>query len=201
MLRFKIGTLILFFLSLLVFQPAGIWGSLISLIFLCGFIFVLVKETLDAEKAPAPEAEPDTKEAAKPQQQPVPNTLNVKTTPIDVTPAPSKATQIENVLVEKIAFKRTSEEKSLLNAIKEGNIIAVRHLVADGVNVNTVNTKGITALMFAVRFNQLEMVRILIENNADVLTQSETGSTALSIAKENNNQEIIEYLLAAGAME
>ena len=84
-------------------------------------------------------------------------------------------------------------------AAKQGNLSAVRSLIAEGNDVNAVNASGRSALMSAVFFSNRGIVKELLVEGANVNGVDTQGRTALMIAVSNKDIEIVELLLAAGA--
>src|SRR5262245_42254019 len=89
-------------------------------------------------------------------------------------------------------------ETSLLDAVKTGNVDAVRRLVTNA-SVNTPEVDGTTALHWAVRADSLELVRMLLRAGADAKLANRYGVRPLTLAATNGNAAMIETLLAAGA--
>lgn len=74
----------------------------------------------------------------------------------------------------------------------------VIYLISNGFNVNSINYKGTTALMFAKsaasRTGNLELLQWLIHNGADVNLRDDAGKTALDYARKNDSIAVIELL-------
>jgi ankyrin repeat protein len=88
---------------------------------------------------------------------------------------------------------------SLLDAAKQGNVIAVRSLLSQRVDVDARDRDGMTALLWAVYADDREMVRLLLGAGANPGLVTGYGVTALGLAAENRDAVIVEQLLAAGA--
>lgn len=95
------------------------------------------------------------------------------------------------------------EVEQLLQASAEGDLEHVELLISKGVDVNSSNVKGWTALTVAAYNQNLEVVKYLIEQGADVNHANVNGTTVLMYAKSKIigtlNYEIINYLLDKGA--
>ena len=78
--------------------------------------------------------------------------------------------------------------------MSERNLNAFRHLLDQGVDVNTKDPTGETLLIHAARMNRPDFVKLLIERGADVNTKDNTGKTALDYAKEMKNEELIKLI-------
>jgi ankyrin repeat protein len=70
----------------------------------------------------------------------------------------------------------------------------VKLLVEHGVDINAVNKKGKTALMFAVESRQIRLINYLLEAGADINVADANGLTALRMAKENYSEDIVTLL-------
>ena len=68
-----------------------------------------------------------------------------------------------------------------------------------GVNVNGVNSKGCTSLMYACREGNADVVRTLITNGADVNVKDNGGTTPLIFAAYNGHQDIAQLLVEKNA--
>ncbi len=101
--------------------------------------------------------------------------------------------------------KLTYNEKKLLQAAKEGNIVSAKealtgddkHPAAD-VNYYT-DPFGQTALLFAVKHKQLEMVKFLFQQGADLEQSDSCNVTPLICAAEGKWLAGVQYLLEKGA--
>ena len=92
----------------------------------------------------------------------------------------------------------------LVNAVKAGEISAMKRMLAAGANVNSRDTDGSTLLMLAASEGDLPMVKVLIEGGADVNACDERGWAALAKAVYNTEMkrgfaEVVKALIAAGA--
>ena len=86
----------------------------------------------------------------------------------------------------------------LVKAVIDGQAELVRHLLAtSGIDVNTVNDRGYTALMAAAEFGDTEVVRqLLAAPSIDVNTVNDSGDTALMFAASEGHAEVVRQLLA-----
>src|ERR1700722_11969922 len=76
---------------------------------------------------------------------------------------------------------------SLVDAVKAGDIAAVRKLVKDRAELNRPEADGTTALHWAVRADDLETVRVLLQAGANPKAANRYGVTPLSLAVANGN--------------
>ena len=96
-------------------------------------------------------------------------------------------------------------ELALMDAARGGDIQAVKHHLAAGVDVNVIY-KGQTPLHLAATFRtpsignqRKEIVELLIAAGADVNAKADNGSTPLHKAASGGHKEIVELLIAKGA--
>jgi ankyrin repeat protein len=89
----------------------------------------------------------------------------------------------------------------LIQEIEEGDTEGVRILlVGDGIDPNTKDRYGFTALMSAAYTNRNEITGLLLEQGANVNERyREYGFTALSFALMEDNLEIVQILIDNGA--
>jgi ankyrin repeat protein len=90
-------------------------------------------------------------------------------------------------------------EVTLTEAVKNADVVAVRALLQQRVDVNQSESDGTTALHWAVHRDDLPIVDLLIRAGANVQAANRYGVAPLSLAAENGNATIIERLLEAGA--
>src|SRR2546423_10045727 len=72
-------------------------------------------------------------------------------------------------------------EGALIDAVKSGNVAAVRTLVRQG-NVNATESNGTTPLHWAVHLEHASLVNLLIESGAKVRVANRYGMTPLALA-------------------
>ncbi len=87
----------------------------------------------------------------------------------------------------------------LVEAARLGQVPVARSLLKSGVDANTREVDGATALTWAAHRNDLDLVDLLLRAGANVNASTDNGVTALSLATENNSGPLVERLLAAGA--
>lgn len=89
--------------------------------------------------------------------------------------------------------------EALTQAAEQGNQKAVFELIASGTSINSVDSRGQTALMAATHANQIDMVRVLLENGADVDLQDNMNDNPFLYAGAEGLLEILKLTIAAGA--
>jgi ankyrin repeat protein len=98
-----------------------------------------------------------------------------------------------------LAVALAAAEVPLIEAVKAGNMAAVRALLARQVDVNAVEGDGSTALHWAVERDDADLVTALIEAGARARVANRYGVTPLHVAATSGNVRVIELLLGAGA--
>src|SRR5437660_1580397 len=104
------------------------------------------------------------------------------------------------IVVGQSQEKNPPSDAALRKAAQDGDLQAVKDLLAKGADVNAKDDKGKTALLWAApaRDNP-EMMRLLIAKGADVNAKDNDGETALMIAAGQSNPGILAELIEAGA--
>ena len=96
-----------------------------------------------------------------------------------------------------------SEIDQFFKAAAEGDLEKVKSLVRNGIDVNSSNAQGWTALTNAVCNQHLSVVKFLVEHGADVNHTNVNGTTVLMYAKNKvigtKNYQVLNYLLNKGA--
>ena len=90
---------------------------------------------------------------------------------------------------------------ALVDAVKQGDLEAVRVLLAEQADVNAPEVDGTTALHWAANLGDSETVTLLVQAGADVRAENRYGVTPLSLACASGNASVsvIAQLLDAGA--
>ena len=97
-------------------------------------------------------------------------------------------------------FEQARNEKRFFDAVKSGNRDVVRQLVNKGVDINTKDGDGWTALMLATYYGDgYKTVRLLTELGADLDIQNEDGETALICAIIGKATKSAKILISNGA--
>ena len=85
---------------------------------------------------------------------------------------------------------------NLIDAAKQGNIIAVKEALEQGIDdINLKDTYGFTALEWASRQGQAEVAKLLIDKGADVNAKDYKGNTSLMQVSLNGHMEIVNLLI------
>ena len=87
----------------------------------------------------------------------------------------------------------------LIDAARDGDLAAVRALLAQGAGVNATEGDGTSALHWASYRDDIETVGLLLDAGADVNAANDLGATPLWAAGQNGSAVMVRRLLAAGA--
>jgi ankyrin repeat protein len=90
-------------------------------------------------------------------------------------------------------------DMALIAAASEGNVVAVKDLLAQGASVHAIDERGVTALIAAAYQNHLEVAKLLIEAGADVNVKDMTQQSAYLIPTAEGYLELLKLTLQAGA--
>jgi ankyrin repeat protein len=104
-----------------------------------------------------------------------------------------------SLLAAPIAAIAAGVDLSLVEAVKRGQRAAALALLTRGVDVNSSENDGTTALHWAVRANDAELVAALLKKGADATAVNRYGVMPMWLAAINGSAPIVEMLLDAGA--
>ena len=108
--------------------------------------------------------------------------------------------KIVSIVIASVLILSSGCAISLHEAAQYGETQEVDTLLDKGVDINSKNEIGRTALQEAAYYGNMEIIALLIKKGADVNAKEDRyGSTALHIAVYNSYKEIVESLLTAGA--
>lgn len=93
----------------------------------------------------------------------------------------------------------SSDSTPLITAVTERNNAQVRSLIAQGEDVDQVDSYGWTALFWAIEDQNLEVVQELINAGANVNHLDYDMISPLMLAASHDNTEILELLISNGA--
>ncbi len=87
----------------------------------------------------------------------------------------------------------------LIEAARNQDVEAVRHLLEQGVDPSATQPDGATALHWAIHWENESLTNVLIEAGADVTVANDLDITPLLMASATGNGPLIKRLLAAGS--
>jgi ankyrin repeat protein len=90
-------------------------------------------------------------------------------------------------------------DQRIVDAAEKQDMAGVRTLLERGVDPNSTQPDGATALHWAVHWDDLATTEVLIGEGANVDAANEYGATPLSLACTNGNGTMVQALLDAGA--
>ncbi len=93
---------------------------------------------------------------------------------------------------------KAQTDSDFLRAVSTGNDFQVREMLSNGTSVNTIDSGGFSALMYAAHYAHFEVAKLLIDNGADISVKSLDGTNALMSAAIGGNPNIIRILLDKG---
>jgi ankyrin repeat protein len=108
-------------------------------------------------------------------------------------------TQVAQYLVDQGAA--IDPDKLLIEVVDSGvtDRDVVEFLLANGANINHLDSSGKTPLILAITNNQRLLTKRLITHGADVNRSGSSGQSPLEVATEVGNQDIIRMLKRNGA--
>ncbi len=92
-------------------------------------------------------------------------------------------------------------ELDLINAAKESDIEKIKELIKQDIDINTCDSRGYTAMLWAAQKGNIDIVNLLIKNGANIEAKHEAsrGYTPLIVAAINNHIEVAKMLIEHGA--
>src|SRR6185436_20350792 len=87
----------------------------------------------------------------------------------------------------------------VIDAVKSGNVEAVRVALQKRADVNLAEADGMTALHWAARNNDLASARLLLRAGANTKATTRYGVTPLALAAQNGSAQMLDLLLKGGA--
>ena len=90
-------------------------------------------------------------------------------------------------------------DQAWADAAKTGDVDAARRMLETGVNVNTQNRYGQTALMVAACHGHTTLAELLIAHGANLNVTAKYGLSALMLAVVNRHTTIARLIARAGA--
>src|SRR5262245_39650674 len=97
-----------------------------------------------------------------------------------------------SVAVVLVAIVRGAGDSSITKAVKSGDLLSVRKLVAARADVNAPSGDGSTPLLWAVHNSELEIVKVLLAAGAKPDVANNYGITPLLDASRTGDVAMIE---------
>ncbi|MFD0829788.1 ankyrin repeat domain-containing protein [Neobacillus sp. M.A.Huq-85] len=107
--------------------------------------------------------------------------------------------KISEKTYEKRIEKPDSMKEQFFKAVEKGNIAEINNLLNQGVNINSQDRVGRTALMIATYANDIETVKALIEKGADVNIQDHLKNNPFLYAGAEGYIGILKLTIEVGA--
>lgn len=89
--------------------------------------------------------------------------------------------------------------EQLFHAARTGNVALLEEVLGKGVDIETRNSEGETALHQAARAGQIPTMEALLDHRADLRGEDRVGRNALHTAIEENRPQAIAFLISRGA--
>ncbi len=106
---------------------------------------------------------------------------------------------IGNTAGRKYAVVFGSSQDSVIQAVKDRNRSKLELLIAEGQGLDTPDSFGNTALMYAVNMQNIYLINCLLSNGANASASNIYGQTPLHCAVSKLNASIVSMLCSAGA--
>lgn len=106
---------------------------------------------------------------------------------------------IGNNAGRKYAVVFGSSQDSVIQAVKDRNRSKLESLIAEGQGLDTPDSFGNTALMYAVNMQNIYLINCLLANGANASASNIYGQTPLHCAISKLNASIVSMLCSAGA--
>ena len=107
--------------------------------------------------------------------------------------------KLDELTKKKLTITKPAGKLSLHKAVRTKNIIEIKALLTEGVDLNSRDKLGETPLHVAAVMGYEGISTLLIEGGADVNARDKRGLTPLHAAAWMGHQEIVSLLLASGA--
>jgi ankyrin repeat protein len=98
-----------------------------------------------------------------------------------------------------VTVARANGDSPLTEAVRAGNLQAVRALIKSGADINVRSGDGSTPLLWAVQRSNIEIARAIVAAKATVDAASDFGITPLLQASRTGDAPMVDLLLRAGA--
>lgn len=93
----------------------------------------------------------------------------------------------------------TTYASTVIEAVKNVDLVGLNVLLAEDASVDTVDSEGNTPLMIAAHIGNPRMMKIILSHNPNIDLRNHNGDTALMIASRQGVPQIVEQLIQSGA--
>ena len=107
---------------------------------------------------------------------------------------------------ERDCAEKEMKEKSIVNnperflkSIESGDVHIAKLFIKSGIDVDTKNQNGESALMIASKRGHIHVVKLLIDNYANLDSKNNSGDSILGLVSINGNDNIVRLLIKNGA--
>ena len=100
---------------------------------------------------------------------------------------------------QELMMEKKKNEGKLLKLTRQGNFEGVRNLLSIGINPNTANEDGFTALHMAAYNGYRDMVQLLLDEGTNANNATDYGGTPLHGAALSGHKDVVLLLLDRGA--
>lgn len=103
-------------------------------------------------------------------------------------------------IIAEITDSISEAEFAFVKHAESGNLELVKSFLQKGININSRNTEGATALMLATFKGHHELAFYLLQNNIDVTITDKGGFNALMLACESSfpSKELVQQIIESG---
>ena len=98
-----------------------------------------------------------------------------------------------------VSVSAAANDVPLVDAVRLGDVEAVRALLTQQVDPNSADAEGSAALLWAAHRDDLAVAEVLLQAGARADQANRFGATPLLVAATNGSAEMLEMLLVAGA--
>lgn len=122
--------------------------------------------------------------------------------PPSVSPRPRKTGEVfpdKGAVPRGRTMAKKRDAQLLFDAVKRGEVGLVQELIAEGISVDSRDSKEKTPLITAAEDGNVDVVQTLLDAGADVNTVDVYGETALMAAAYHDQLNVVEFLVARGA--
>lgn len=98
------------------------------------------------------------------------------------------------------SYGNSDQTEMMVDTIRQGNLVEIKQLFSNGLNVNEDIESDGTPLIIAIQSGNRKAVEYMLDIGADINLESETDGSPLVAAALNNNLELVKFLLNQGAV-